>query len=41
MNYAIGRNCRFLQGPRTNPSSVKRLRESVDMGKEHCEVFLN
>ncbi|MCJ1414373.1 hypothetical protein MMC32_000699 [Xylographa parallela] len=41
MNYAIGRNCRFLQGPKTNPASVRRLRESNEAGKEHCEVFLN
>lgn len=41
VSYAIGRNCRFLQGPKTNPLSVKRLREAVEAGKEHCEVFLN
>lgn len=41
LNYAIGRNCRFLQGPKTNPLSVRRLREAVQAGKEHCEVFLN
>ena len=41
VSYAIGRNCRFLQGPKTNPLSVKRIRKSVDAGKEHCEVFLN
>ncbi|RSL75910.1 hypothetical protein CEP51_010446 [Fusarium floridanum] len=41
MNYAIGRNCRFLQGPKTNPFSVRRIREKLDAGKEHCETFLN
>ena len=41
MNYAIGRNCRFLQGPRTNPLSPMRLGEAVRSGREHCEVFLN
>lgn len=41
MNYVIGRNCRFLQGPKTNPFSVKRLREKVLAGKEHYETFLN
>jgi hypothetical protein len=41
MNYVIGRNCRFLQGPKTDPYSVKRLREMVHTGREHCEVFLN
>ncbi|EFQ26147.1 uncharacterized protein GLRG_01291 [Colletotrichum graminicola M1.001] len=41
MNYVIGRNCRFLQGPKTNPYSVKRLREKCLAGKEHYETFLN
>ncbi|KAI9162776.1 saponin hydrolase precursor [Paramyrothecium foliicola] len=41
MNYVLGRNCRFLQGPKTNPFSVKRIRECVQAGKEHCETFLN
>ncbi|SMQ49792.1 unnamed protein product [Zymoseptoria tritici ST99CH_1A5] len=41
MNYAIGRNCRFLQGPRTNPNSVRRLAMACAAGKEHTEVFVN
>lgn len=41
MSYVLGRNCRFLQGPKTNPFSVKRIREKLDAGKEHCETFLN
>ncbi|KAI9888943.1 MAG: hypothetical protein M1814_006121 [Vezdaea aestivalis] len=41
MDYVIGRNCRFLQGPRTNPFSVKRLKDRVKAGKDHSEVFLN
>ncbi|KAI9779027.1 MAG: hypothetical protein M1816_003775 [Peltula sp. TS41687] len=41
VGYAIGRNCRFLQGPQTNPFSVSRLRDAVEAGREHCEVFLN
>ncbi|TEA04265.1 Blue-light-activated histidine kinase 1 [Colletotrichum sidae] len=41
MNYVIGRNCRFLQGPKTNPFSVKRLRKKILAGKEHYETFLN
>lgn len=39
--HCIGRNCRFLQGPRTSPHSVRRLKEAVKHGKEHTEVFLN
>ncbi|KAI0117930.1 hypothetical protein GGR51DRAFT_545817 [Nemania sp. FL0031] len=41
MSYVLGRNCRFLQGPKTNPFSVRRIREKLDAGKEHCETFLN
>lgn len=41
VSYAIGRNCRFLQGPRTNAYSVERLRKAVEAGREVSEVFLN
>ena len=41
INYAIGRNCRFLQGPATSQHSVIRLARAVAAGKEQCEVFLN
>jgi PAS domain-containing protein len=41
MNHVIGRNCRFLQGPKTNPSSIRRIREALAAGKEHYETFLN
>lgn len=41
MAYVIGRNCRFLQGPKTNQYSVKRLQQRIAAGKEICEVFLN
>lgn len=41
MNYILGRNCRFLQGPFTNPLSVRRLRDAVLAGRQHQEVFLN
>lgn len=37
----IGRNCRFLQGPKTNPFSVKRIRDNLEQGKVHSETFLN
>lgn len=40
-DYVLGRNCRFLQGPKTNPFSVQRLREKIKQGKEHYETFLN
>lgn len=41
MSYILGRNCRFLQGPWTNPLSVRRLRDAVQAGKHHQECFLN
>ncbi|HEX8417698.1 MAG TPA: PAS domain-containing protein, partial [Methylobacterium sp.] len=25
----LGRNCRFLQGPRTDPADVERIREAI------------
>ncbi|PVI03343.1 hypothetical protein DM02DRAFT_520981 [Periconia macrospinosa] len=41
VNYAIGRNCRFLQGPKTNRNSIARLAQAVRENKETNEVFLN
>ncbi|RAL16573.1 uncharacterized protein BO97DRAFT_440318 [Aspergillus homomorphus CBS 101889] len=41
MDYVLGRNCRFLQGPKTNPNSVRRLREGIAAGRHHSELFLN
>ncbi|KAI0969877.1 hypothetical protein F4678DRAFT_438586 [Xylaria arbuscula] len=40
-SFALGRNCRFLQGPKTNQRSVQRLREMLVAGKEHYESLLN
>jgi hypothetical protein len=41
VSYAIGRNCRFLQGPRTNKYSVERLGRAIREQREVSEVFLN
>ncbi|KAI0145036.1 hypothetical protein BJ166DRAFT_471061 [Pestalotiopsis sp. NC0098] len=41
MSYVLGRNCRFLQGPKTNPFSVRRIRDKLNAGREHSETFLN
>ncbi len=41
VNYVIGRNCRFLQGPRTSSHSVRRLAMAAKEGREHTEVFVN
>ena len=39
--YAVGRNCRFLQGPRTDVKTVARLRCAIEAEKETSEVVLN
>ncbi|SZF01574.1 unnamed protein product [Blumeria hordei] len=41
LSYVIGRNCRFLQGPKTNHFSIQRIKEKIEAGVEHCEVVLN
>ncbi|EXJ74136.1 uncharacterized protein A1O5_02430 [Cladophialophora psammophila CBS 110553] len=41
MSYVLGRNCRFLQGPMTNPHSLRRIREALKAGRQHQEVLLN
>lgn len=37
----IGRNCRFLQGPRTDPDSAPRIRASLDAGQGCIEWIVN
>lgn len=39
--YVIGRNCRFLQGPKTSPASVSRFASALGEGREVCETILN
>ena len=41
LNYSIGRNCRFLQGPRSDPRSLRRISEACRTGRPITEVFLN
>ncbi|KAJ5531352.1 hypothetical protein N7527_004745 [Penicillium freii] len=41
MDDVLGRNCRFLQGPKTNSHSVRRIREAIKAGRHHSELFLN
>lgn len=38
---AIGRNCRFLQGPNTDPAAVAELRSSIARGEDAQVVLLN
>ena len=40
-DYAIGRNCRFLQGPKTASDAVFRLGRALRDGREVCETILN
>ena len=37
----LGRNCRFLQGPLTDPAQVKRVRDAVAEGKDVDVDLLN
>ena len=37
----IGRNCRFLQGSKTNRESPRRIKESTRRGEGICEALLN
>lgn len=39
--YVIGRNCRFLQGPKTSNASVRRLIDALAAGQEVTETILN
>ncbi|WPH01280.1 Hypothetical protein R9X50_00411800 [Acrodontium crateriforme] len=41
LNYIVGRNCRFLQGPKTSRYAVQRLSEACRTGKEITEIILN
>ena len=37
----LGRNCRFLQGPDSDPATVARIRAAVTAGEEITETLLN
>jgi diguanylate cyclase (GGDEF)-like protein/PAS domain S-box-containing protein len=37
----LGRNCRFLQGPDTDPAAVARIRAAIERGEECRETVLN
>ncbi|KAF9741043.1 hypothetical protein PMIN06_009564 [Paraphaeosphaeria minitans] len=40
-DYVIGKNCRFLQGPGTSKSAVKRISTALANGQEISEILLN
>ena len=37
----LGRNCRFLQGPKSNQITVARIGAAIRSGQESCETLLN
>ena len=37
----LGRNCRFLQGPKTDRPTIDRLSAAIKSGQESCETVLN
>ncbi|KIW06633.1 uncharacterized protein PV09_02345 [Verruconis gallopava] len=41
MEYVIGRNCRFLNGPDTLAAFRKRVADGIAHGSELCEIILN
>ncbi len=41
LDESIGRNCRFLQGPNTNPRAVEELRAAIREGKSRTVEILN
>ncbi|MEB3199542.1 MAG: DUF3365 domain-containing protein [Synechococcaceae cyanobacterium] len=38
---AIGSNCRFLQGPDTDPADVRRIREAIQAGRSYSGELIN
>ncbi|CAK4009129.1 hypothetical protein DOTSEDRAFT_75510 [Lecanosticta acicola] len=41
LEYVLGRNCRFMQGPGTTIDSVRRFAISCQEGKDHTEILVN
>jgi PAS domain S-box-containing protein len=41
LDQVLGRNCRFLQGPLTDPRSVDRIRAGIERGDDTTVVLLN
>ena len=41
MGQVLGRNCRFLQGPRTDPAAVEKIRKGVAAGADTSVALLN
>jgi PAS domain S-box-containing protein len=41
LDQILGRNCRFLQGPETDPKSVERIRKAIEQGNDMSVCLLN
>ena len=39
--YATGKNCRYLQGPKTDPEEIKKIREAIQAGQPYSGKFIN
>jgi PAS domain S-box-containing protein len=41
LDQILGRNCRFLQGPETDPRSISRIRKAIETGCDMSVCLLN
>lgn len=41
LDKVLGRNCRFLQGPDTDPKTVDRIRKGIEKGEDTTVCLLN
>lgn len=41
LDQILGRNCRFLQGPETDPKAVERIRNAIEQGNDMSVCLLN
>jgi PAS domain S-box-containing protein len=41
LDQILGRNCRFLQGPETDPKTVERIRSAIEQGNDLSVCLLN
>jgi PAS domain S-box-containing protein len=41
LDQVLGRNCRFLQGPETDPKAVEKIRKAIEEGNDMSVCLLN
>lgn len=41
LDQVLGRNCRFLQGPETDPKAVEKIRTAIEEGSDMSVCLLN